>query len=81
MVRRPGSKYLAAGALFRLITDEMDYTPLEDEIPTFSALLVAAVEEEDELWLPCSSVFHTTDVLPQPLLHPAIPELLAIAKT
>lgn len=43
-----GSQNLAEDALLRLLTDVLDSTPLKDETPTFSTLLVAAADDENE---------------------------------
>lgn len=59
----------------------MDFTSFDDEIPTFSELIVAAAEEEDQNWLPYAPVFHTTGTRPHLFSHPEIPEVLAISTT
>lgn len=52
MVHRSGLKHIAANALSRIRTETMDSTPLDDEIATFSTLVIATTEEEEESWLP-----------------------------
>lgn len=72
MVHLPVSQHLFAVEFSILRKDTINSNPLDDEIPTVSALLFAAAEEKDENCIMYAPVFHTTESRPQPLLHPGI---------
>lgn len=48
MFHSPGSQNLAADTFSRERTDAIESKPFDDEIPTFSTLLVVAAEKKDE---------------------------------